>query len=358
MGDIFIYGQIGKSLFEEGITLENVKNQLDKTGQDVTVRINSNGGDVREGFAIHDLLINSGKKITTLIDGKCYSIATIILFAGETREMQEHAELMIHNPWGKPEGDADEIIKYGKWVKEQEERMASFYSEKTGVELDIIKAMMKETTFMKIEKAIENKFVTKISEPMKAVALITDMDISKEDKSWLKKKFEAIENLFIATVNDPKNIVVKVDDGSEIFIETEDDTLVGKKVFQVKEGERSEDVVTDGTYTLEDGRKITVAGGVISAVDEAVEDSEVETLKAELEALKAEKAESDAKAEETETKLEEEKEKVQEVQASLKEIKTKVFGETPIVRPIKNQQSTEADAGLDNWGKSLIKDRG
>lgn len=362
MGDIFIDGQIGDTEFIKGITLKDVQAQFNPNAKETTVHINSGGGDLRIGFTIHDWLRSTGKKIITKVIGKCYSIATVILLAGDEREGLENCEGAIHNPQGSIEGDADKIEKYAEWIKTTEENLAAFYSEKLGIDIEEIKSMMNETTFMDAAKMLDKGFLTKIVEPMKAVALINNkMDISKEDKSWFQKHFDAIDLVIknlLKPGEDPKNLVVKVDDGSEIFIETEDDTLVGKNVFQIKEGERSEDVVTDGTYTLEDGRKITVAAGVISAAEDAVEDSEVETLKAELEALKAEKAESDAKVEETKTKLEEEKEKVQEVQASLKEIKTKVFGKEPVIKPIKNLQSTEEDSGIEKWGNSLINDRG
>ncbi len=363
MGDIFIDGQIGDSFFEEGVTLKNVQDQFDKNAKEITVHINSGGGDVREGFAIHDFLRNTGKKIITRNIGKCYSIATVVLLAGDEREGLGNCEGAIHNPHGSIEGDADKIEKYAEWIRKTEEDLADFYSEKLGIDKEEIKSMMNDTTFMDAAKMLDKGFITKIVEPMKAVALINNnMDISKEDKSWFEKVIggmeTSIKNL-LKPGEAPKNMVVKVDDGSELFIETEDDILQGKKVFQIKEGERSEEAAADKTYTLDDGRKITVVDGVISAVEEAVEDSEeVETLKAELEALKAEKAESDAKAEETETKLEDQKEEIEQVQASLKEMKTKVFGKEPIIKPIKNQKSIEADAGLENWGNSLIKDRG
>jgi len=360
MSDIFIDGQIGDSNLIKGISLKDVQDQYDENSKEITVHINSGGGDVRTGFSIHAWLRSTGKKIITRVIGKCYSISTVVLLAGDEREGLENCEGMIHNPWGGVEGDAEKIEKYAEWIRKTEQDLANFYSEKLGISVEEVRVMMDDTTFMDADKMLDKGFITKKVEPMRAVALINNkMEISEKDKSWLKKKFSAIENLFVATVNDPKNMTVKVDDGSEIFIETEDDTLVGKKVFQVKEGERSEDVVTDGTYVLEDGRSLTVAGGVISAVEEAVEDSkEVETLKARITELEAEKVTADVKAEETETELKEEQEKVLEVQASLKEIKTKVFGKEPVIKPIKNQEPNGEDSGLDNWAKELIKDRG
>ena len=54
------------------------------------VHINSPGGDVNEGFAMHDFLVASGKEIETIIEGQCASIATIVFLAGTTRKITEN----------------------------------------------------------------------------------------------------------------------------------------------------------------------------------------------------------------------------------------------------------------------------
>ena len=87
----------GSSLFPQ----KKVSDFLDdhKDADLITVRINSRGGDVQEGWAIHDLLVNSGKKIKTIGEGKVYSIATIVFLAGTEREMMKNADGLIHNPF-------------------------------------------------------------------------------------------------------------------------------------------------------------------------------------------------------------------------------------------------------------------
>lgn len=364
--DVFIYDQIGVGFLNEGVTLKDIQEQTGKSkDKEITVHINSNGGDVREGFAIHDYLTATGKNIKTIIEGKCYSIATVIFLAGNERLMQENAELMIHNPWGMAEGDADEIEKYSEWIRENEDRLAKFYVEKTNLELDEAKNLMKETTFMDADEAIVKGFATAKVEPMKAVALInkTMSDFTDEQKSWLEKKLKKLEGIFKAKASEPKNIMVKVNDGSEIFVESEDGSLMGKKVFKVSEGERTEESVADGVYTLEDGKKITVADGVISAVEEPAEDSiedlknRISELETENESLKAEKESAETKAQEAETELKDEQEKVKEVQASLKEIRTKVFGENPPKKPRPEPKATEGiDAMFQGIGEQIIKD--
>ena len=356
MSDIFIYGQIGNSFFEDGVTLADVQDQLGDD-KEVTVHINSPGGDVREGYAIHDLLVNSGKKITTIIEGKCYSIATVPLLAGEIREGEPNSEGMIHNPWGQVEGDADKIKKYEEWIRETEEDLADFYSKKLGIDKEEIKDMMSDTTFMDADKMLDKGFITKIKEPMKAVALINTkqltMDFSKEQKSTLKGFFDKVAE--VLNPKEPKSISVKLENGAELFVETEDETLTGKKVFS----DNKHTVVADGIYVLEDGRTATVASGVISVIEEKPEDNaEMDALKAKIGKLetdateKAEQAEKEAKEAEAKSEA-----KLVEVQASLKEIQTMVFGDDPIRKPIVEKKEIGVDAVFQNWGELLINNR-
>jgi len=212
------------------------------------------------------------------------------------------------------------------------------------------------------DEAINKNFATKKVEPMKAVALITNKmtDFTEDQKSTLKTFFDKVEGMFKSKNHEPpKNIMVEVEDGSQIFIDSEDDTFVGKKAFKVNEGERTDEAVSDGNYPLKDGRVITVADGTVTTVEEAPEDNEeIEALKAKIAELEAEKETADAKAEEKETELTAEKEKVTEVQASFNELKTKVFGKEPIKKPIKEpRKASPQDAALQAWAEQLINER-
>lgn len=105
-----IYGDIGEPMTDmiffgaEDATTVNaaaiskfIEDNAD--ADELVIRINSRGGDIQEGWAIYDLLTTSGKKITTVGDGKVYSIATIVFMAGSTRKMMKNADGLIHNPY-------------------------------------------------------------------------------------------------------------------------------------------------------------------------------------------------------------------------------------------------------------------
>ena len=137
-----IYGDIGEpdmmaevfDVMDDTISAKIVSEFLDenKEADSILVRINSRGGDVQEGWNIHDLLINSGKKIKTIGEGKVYSIATIIFLAGAEREFMQNADGLIHNPFIPPytladKYEADDLEAIAEGLKQEEEKILSFY---------------------------------------------------------------------------------------------------------------------------------------------------------------------------------------------------------------------------------------
>ena len=215
-GHITIYGYISPlqdndpGMWGE-VNLKYVQNQIQNQSEADTliVHINSMGGDVDEGFAIHDVLRSTGKKIITQVEGMCASIATVIALAGDERRMTENSEFMIHCPMMWAGGTADEVQEQADMLQEVENKVVDFYVKKTGAEKDSIIAMMKEETYLTSEQAKNLGFVTDVVTTMKAVASITpknknmtqmtveDFDKKFDEKSegWLKKIMKGIRGI-------------------------------------------------------------------------------------------------------------------------------------------------------------------
>jgi ATP-dependent Clp endopeptidase proteolytic subunit ClpP len=299
---IFIHGDIipwqDSSSEDWGmVNLKSVTRQLrdakDDGADTIDVHIHSNGGDVTEGFAIHDVLVNSGMKVNTIVDGSCYSIATVIFLAGSKRSMSKNSQLMIHNPFGFAGGTADDIEKYADQVRDAENKILDFYIEKTGADRDQLSAMMKEETFIDPSQAVEMKFATEILEPVlaKAKAILSLKGINNHNMSNLldevKAGFAEIKNLFKQKGIAIQNAMVKTESGDELEI-----TMAGDKVAVGDTVTKGGENYT-GTTTLEDGTSITCEDGKVTAVTEASaaseEDSDtVKDLKAQLVAKDAE----------------------------------------------------------------------
>lgn len=267
-GHINIFGDIypdqSTSASDWGIvSLRSVTDQINanNSADELVVHIHSRGGDVNEGFAIHDALFNSGKKITTSIEGMCASIATIIALSGSTRRITENSEFMIHNPWGFAGGDAEALQKYTDQVKAYEEKILSFYVAKTGGDKDQIAAMMKDETTMGSSTALEMKFVTEITENVQAFALLntkTKIKMSKE-KSTFQKAIDA----FLGAVKNlaPTALTLSTIDGKSLEIDQEAEPLVVGSAVNL-----DSKPAEDGEYSLSTGNTITVSAGKISAI--------------------------------------------------------------------------------------------
>jgi len=88
-------------------TALNFRNELKQfDGKDVTVWINSNGGDVYAASVMYTALKSHNGKVTVKVDGTCISAASVIAMAGDEILMSPTSVMMIHNPMTAAEGEA------------------------------------------------------------------------------------------------------------------------------------------------------------------------------------------------------------------------------------------------------------
>jgi|WetSurMetagenome_2_1015567.scaffolds.fasta_scaffold23034_5 ATP-dependent protease ClpP protease subunit len=257
---------------------------------DIIVRINSRGGDVQEGWTIYDLLSNSGKNIKTIGEGKVYSIATVVFMAGTEREMLPNADGLIHMPFIPPYtlADAytsDELAKLSEDLKQEEEKILAFYADKTGYDKEKLRAYMEAETKLSAEDMMTLGFATKIAEPIKAVAYYKFKNNNRMDEKSFWDKFEGVLAKFNLSRLSPKSMELTDTSGNKLTVEKESgDPAVGDKASP------------DGTFTLENGKTITVSGGSITEVKEPVvaKDEKLTAANAEIDALKKKCADLEA----------------------------------------------------------------
>ena len=108
---IDIYDTIGADWMGNGITAKTFKQQLEALGDiaSITLRINSPGGDVMDGFTIFNLLCEHPAEKTAIVDGMAASIASVICMACDKIIMKEASFFMIHNPYLWTMGGADQL---------------------------------------------------------------------------------------------------------------------------------------------------------------------------------------------------------------------------------------------------------
>lgn len=166
--EMLIYDEIGFW----GITAKQVADELAQIEADtIHLRINSPGGDVFDGVAIHNALRAHPAQIITHIDGLAASIASVIALAGDEVRMAPNAFFMIHNPWGVTIGDAKLHRKMaGTLDKIAEGAIASTYMAKTGEALETVETWMDEETWFNASEAQEAGFADVVEEAAPAEA--------------------------------------------------------------------------------------------------------------------------------------------------------------------------------------------
>ncbi len=277
--------------------------------KDVNIEINSGGGSVIEGFAIHDYLKSQKSyNIHTTVLGLCGSIATIIGLSAkkENRSMHKNSEYFVHNPHWRPTSpepmEAEDLKNLAEDLQANENKMIRFYAKETGLSEDKIKQLMDRQTSFSADEAKNLGFVsTVITDEVKAQRkyLIAafynpkektkDMDFTPTQKTWIEQKLNDFGKKFSAMFKpDFKAMVIDLESGTKIFIESDDGEFVGKKAFKVDaEGNPTTEPADDGDHKLKDGRTITVKEGVVTMVAEAAKVDETTALKTEVEELKA-----------------------------------------------------------------------
>jgi ATP-dependent Clp protease protease subunit len=164
MPEILIYDDIGESWFSEGVTAKSVKAQLDamKDEKQITVRINSPGGDVFDGFAIYNLLAQHPAEITVKVDGMAASAASVIAMAGDKIEMAANAMLMIHNPWTMAMGDAESLGKTITLLDQIKGSILTTYATKASLSEEELSGLMDAETWFDAQGAIDAGLATAI----------------------------------------------------------------------------------------------------------------------------------------------------------------------------------------------------
>lgn len=125
--EVLIYGPVG-DYFWDGISAKQFVEELRGiTATHITVRINSDGGIVSDGVAIHNALKSHPAKITTVVDGLAASIASLVFMAGDTRKMYPASSLMLHAPWTWAAGNAKKLRKLAEDLETTSEAVNTAY---------------------------------------------------------------------------------------------------------------------------------------------------------------------------------------------------------------------------------------
>lgn len=165
--ELTIYGEIG----EWGVTAKEVADALKELGnvKAIDLYLNSPGGDVFDGIAIYNKLQQHKAQVTVHIDGMALSAASIVAMAGDRILMAENGMMMIHDPWGIALGNADDMRRMAELLDKSAGTLADTYAARTGKDVDDIRALMADETWMTAAEALEAGFIDEIVELKKKV---------------------------------------------------------------------------------------------------------------------------------------------------------------------------------------------
>ena len=178
--ELFMYGTVGYSVYLNGI-----KYALgDVVGNEINVHINSYGGDLFEGIAIKNFLLNRPEKINVYIDGIAASAASVIAMAGDHIVMPSDAQMMIHNPWTYTMGNAKELRKTADDLDKAQTSLEKSYLNRFKGTEDELKTLLDEETYLTADEAV-----------LFGLADVIDGQVADDDepnaKAALIKKFAA-----------------------------------------------------------------------------------------------------------------------------------------------------------------------
>ena len=175
-GEIILYGPIeeshpvnwwtGEKLSGVYITPETFLKDLElvKGKSKITVKINSRGGDLYTGIAIHNAIKSLNSKIEVIVEGIAASAASVIMCAGDVVKVYPGSLVMIHEPITSIRGycSRHDLGKIIKMLEADIEASVAIYAEKTGVEADKLRTMMEEETWMTGSDAVSEGFADEL----------------------------------------------------------------------------------------------------------------------------------------------------------------------------------------------------
>lgn len=132
--------------------------------KEITMYINSPGGEVNSGLALYDVMMAIKCPIRTVCIGIAASMGAILFLAGEKRELLAHGKILIHDPLirGGMSGNALEIKQRAEDIMNEREILGKIIAERSGKSLEVVYKQTKKDAFLNAKQSVEFGLATKI----------------------------------------------------------------------------------------------------------------------------------------------------------------------------------------------------
>jgi len=236
-GTILLYSQIGDSTDENGNVTYGISGSLfasemqylQNNCKSISVRINSIGGSVLDGYSIVSSILNSKVPCNTYIDGLAASISGVIAMAGKKCSMMDYGTLMLHNPSGGNDAAVTALVK---------DTLVTILSNRTSKESEEISKMMDAETWLSAKECMDMGLVDEVissgkkvkikkTESLYNMALVYNKLINPKkttmDKvvNFLKLKNEASEEEVIVEIEKKDAEILALNERLKVFEDAE-----------------------------------------------------------------------------------------------------------------------------------------
>ncbi|WP_295093329.1 head maturation protease, ClpP-related [Ruminococcus sp.] len=205
--------------FGNEITPAMFRNELSKVSGDLTVWINSPGGDVFAASQIYTMLRNHKGKVTVKIDGIAASAASVVAMAGDETLIAPTGMLMIHNPATIAVGNKSDMEQAIRLLDEVKESIINAYEEKSHQSRAKIAHMMDEETWLNAKKALSLGLVdgilfNDVDAPPAETAPDEDTpeeeEPDKDDGKLKRRKTEDIAAMSYSSANTMESLIKRI----------------------------------------------------------------------------------------------------------------------------------------------------
>lgn len=148
--------------FDDEITPQQFRDELNFGEGDITVWINSPGGDVFAATEIYNMLKEYRGRVTVKIDALAASAASIVAMSGDTIEISPLGQIFLHDPETMAEGNVGEFNAAIQMLREIKEGIITIYEQRTHLPRAQISELMTAATWLNAKKSVELGFADKI----------------------------------------------------------------------------------------------------------------------------------------------------------------------------------------------------
>ncbi len=160
---VFLIGEISYQRAAEVIMKMLYLDNL-KRGSEISLYINSPGGNVDDTMAIYDTMRFVGSPIATYCIGRAQSGGAVILSAGEKgkRHALEHAKVMLHQPWGGITGQASDIKIQAEEIIKSKAMINEIIAKNSGQPVEKVAAETERDRYMSAQEALEYGLIDEV----------------------------------------------------------------------------------------------------------------------------------------------------------------------------------------------------